>query len=104
MTAADVSRAAAAMGRVKSERKAKTSAENGRRGQGGRRDYYFLSGEGQYGVWERRTTTIRWARAHARKLACGGDRWCRTFDVDDSGKFLRDIETGGLRDVPMHVE
>ena len=94
-----------AAGSKKTEKKAASSRENGKLGGAPRNTYYLLSGEGETGTWSGPfETTGRAIRMRAKKEECGGDRWCRIFELypetDERIACVIDIDNDDMRDVP----
>jgi hypothetical protein len=94
-------------GSVKSERKAAAVRQNGKKG--GRlpkRQYFFFSGEGEFGSWCSRYCTLTQARRFAEDLRAGGDRWASVWALDhvrDDWLVLYNIDTDDLREVPLRA-
>ena len=68
--------------------------------------YYILSGEGEFGTWERVVATARGIKRRLAKERCGGDRFARAFTVAERGETLCmmcDIESGATRLVSSEV-
>ena len=94
-----------AAGSVKTEKKAASSRENGKKGGAPKKIYYLLSGEGEEGTWSGPfETTGRAIRMRAKKEECGGDRWCRIFELYPETETriacVIDVDNDETRDVP----
>jgi hypothetical protein len=94
-------------GSVRSESKTKAVRENGKKGgRPQKRQYFFLSGEGEEGRWESRYCTLPEARRFAEELRAGGDRWCSIWGLYRSDRdplILYNIDTDDLREVPLRA-
>jgi len=102
----DVSKAAAALGSIKSPKKTASSRENGK--LGGRptekKTYWILSGEDENGTWEKHVATLTGIKRIATKERCGGDRWAQIWEevpeTETTEAHIYDINDGDMRDVP----
>lgn len=68
--------------------------------------YYILSGEGEFGTWERVVATARGIKRRLAKERCGGDRFAMAFKCTFRGdvvSFMEDIENGKVRLVSSEV-
>lgn len=88
------------LGRAKNtESQQAASRENGKLGGAPKKAYYLLSGEGSTGTWSGPIiTTGRAIRMRQNKEKCGGDQWCRVFEL--CKEFVIDIENNETRDIP----
>ena len=93
-------------GAVKSEKKAASSRENGKKG--GRpvekKTYWILSGEGETGTWEKHYATLTGIKRIATKERCGGDRWASIWEeiaeTETTEAHICSIDDGEMRDIP----
>lgn len=100
------SQSAAALGSIKSPKKAASSRENGKKG--GRptekKTYWILAGEGENGTWEKHIATLTGIKRIATKERCGGDRWAQIWEeipeTDTTEAHICNIDDGDMRDVP----
>lgn len=68
--------------------------------------YYILSGEGEFGTWERVVATSRGIKRRLAKERCGGDRFARAFECTFRGdvvSVMENIESDETRLVSSEV-
>lgn len=98
--------AAAALGSIRSEKKAAASRSNGAKGGRPKSNsiYWILSGEGESGTWEKKYCTELGAKRIATRERCGGDRWASVWEempeTDTHRAHIRCIDDNEMRDIP----